>query len=315
MNSSRIRRTTRTLAVLAGIAALALASCSGSSEASEEEPTKDPTRIVALSPDASIALHQLGATDRLVAVPESATNPTLNPYAVQMADVPNTLAGDNDPEPEEVLGHDPDLVVVTSRHGGEKDAARTMEKSGVQVLTLDNGWSTTDDVVANLKAIGDATGTQDEAEELAKRITDGVGEVRASAEEATSTGDTPSVAILSNQGRVPFINTGSSLVSDLVDIAGGSDAAGKAGIKKTQPVQPEQLVTMKPDKIMLVDVTGKGRSSFDALLKNPAVADLPAVKEGHVKMYKGREVYALAGIEVVKASEDLLTWLHPETDE
>jgi iron complex transport system substrate-binding protein len=51
---------------------------------------------------------------------------------------------------------------------------------------------------------------------------------------------------------------------------------------------------MKPDRIMLVDVTGKGLTSFDALLKNPAVADLPAVKEDRVKMYKGREVYALA---------------------
>ncbi|MGM7671808.1 ABC transporter substrate-binding protein [Microbacterium sp. A93] len=274
--------------------------------------TAEPQRIVALSSDAAIALHELGLTERLIAIPAAARNATLNPYADEMADVENIVAGENSPEPEQVLALSPDLIVVTARHTGEQDASDVLSATGVPVLTLTNGWSSSDAVIENLEVIGTATGTADEAEALVAEIGEGLAEVRESAAQAASA---PSVVILSNQAQVPFINAGSSLVSELLANGGGTNAAEQIGITQTMPIQPEQLVATNPDAIMLVDVTGKGEASFDAVLGNPAVAALPAVQEGRVKLFLGRDVYALAGREVVSGSAAVLSWLHPELSE
>lgn len=268
-----------------------------------------PTRIAVLSPDAAIALHELGATEQIVAVPDAATNETLNPHADAMAGVEHVLGGHTNPEPEQVLAWDPDLIVVTARHTGEQDASEQLSATGVPVLTLTNGWSTVEAVTDNLSTLGQATGTAAQAEELTAEIAQGMGDVRERSGDAERT---PTVAILSNQAQAPFINAGSSLVSELVAAGGGSNAAEQVGIDQTMPVQPEQLVAMNPDAIMLVDVTGKGEASFDALLDNPAVAALPAVQDGQVQLFPGREMYGLAGREVVAASASVFDWLHPE---
>jgi len=269
----------------------------------------EPERIAALSSDAAIAVHELGLTDRLVAIPAAAQNPALNPYADEMSGIENVVAGENSPEPEQVLAWSPDLIVVTARHTGEQDASDVLDATGVPVLTLTNGWSSSEAVVENLDLIGQATGVGAESSALADEVLVGIDDVRERAAEATSS---PSVAILSNQARVPFINSASSLVSELVTNGGGTNIAQEIGIDKTMPIQPEQLIAANPDAIMLVDVTGKGESSFDAILSNPAVAALPAVRDGRVRLFLGKDVYALAGREIVSGSNAVLEWLHPE---
>lgn len=269
----------------------------------------EPQRIAVLSPDAAIALHELGATDRIVAIPQSARNETLNAHAADFADVPNEVPGETSPEPEQVLAWDPDLIVVTARHTGEQDASAQLGATGVPVLSLTNGWATSAAVIENLELLGQATGAVEQAGELATEIEEGVADVR---ERAADAEETPSVAILSNQAHTPFINAGTSLVSEIIVNGGGENAAEAIGVQKTMPVQPEQLVAANPDRIMLVDVTGKGEGSFDSLLANPAVADLDAVRDGNVKMFSGHEVYGLAGREIVSGSEAVLAWLHPD---
>jgi len=273
---------------------------------------EEPARIAVLSPDAAIALHELGATDRVIAIPEAATSATLNPYSEQMAGVEHVVGGHTSPEPEQVLAWDPDLVVITARHTGEQDASERLSAAGVPVLTLTNGWSSSEAVAENVEILGRATGMNDAAEELADEIIGGVADVR---ERAEGVGEMPTVAILSNQAQAPFINAGSSLVVEIVANGGGASAAEELGIDNTMPVQPEQLVAMDPDYIMLVDVTGKGEDSFDSLLDHPALAALSAVQDDRVALFPGREMYGLAGREVVSASEAVLGWLHPDLAE
>ena len=249
---------------------------------------EEPNRITVLSPDAAIALHEIGATERVIAIPDAATSATLNPHAEQMADVEHVIGGHTSPEPEQVLAWDPDLVVVTARHTGEQDASERLSAAGVPVLTLMNGWSTSDAVAENIEILGRATGLSDAADALADEIVGGVADIR---ERAEGAGEQPTVAILSNQAQTPFINAGSSLVADIVANGGGASAAAQIGIDKTMPVQPEQLVAMDPDCIMLVDVTGKGEASFDELLAHPAIAALPAVADDRVALFPGRQMY------------------------
>lgn len=272
----------------------------------------EPRRIVALSPDATVALHELGLTDRIVAIPQSARSATINPYADDFAGIENTLAADVSSEPEQILAWNPDLIVVTTRHTGEQDAFAALGSTGVPVLALTNGWSTSDAVIENLEILGEATGTTGTAADIAEEIRTGLRDLD---ERVALLTDKPSVVVLSNQAHVPLINADDALVSEVVRHGGGINAAATMGITQTMPVQPEQLVSMAPDSIMLIDVTGRGEASFGALLDNPAVAALPAVQEGRVKVFLARDVYAVAGRGIVSGSRAVMEWLHREPAE
>ncbi|GAA4837271.1 hypothetical protein GCM10023221_13220 [Luteimicrobium xylanilyticum] len=328
-------RLTSTLAAAAALT-FALAGCSGSSGASTAPPAgaattsaatagfpvtvtvpgaapvhldHAPTRIAVLSPDAAVAVAELGAADRVVAVPSGATNSTLVPDPDTYAKVEHTISDDTSPDVEQILSWKPDLVVVTARHTGEKDASSQLTNAGIPVLTFTNGWSTADAITTNLTLLGKALGSPDAATKLVSTITSGV----ASAKTATASVSTrPKVLVLSNQAGTPFVNASSVITSQLVTLAGGVNAADAAGVHATRPVNPELIVKAAPDYIMLVDVLGKGRSSFDSMLSNPAVKALPAVENGHVKLFAARDVYGLAGREVVSGTAAVRAWIHPE---
>ncbi len=271
---------------------------------------KQPTRIAVLSPDASIAVDELIGTSHVVAVTDAAKNSTLDPRAADFAGVRHTITNDVNPSPEQVLSWNPNLVVVTARHTGEKDASSQLTTAGVPVLTLTNNWTTVHDVTSNLTLLGKVLNAQPKAATLVKRINQGVAAARAATADASTR---PSVLVLSNQApTMPFINAGDVITSELIADAGGVNAAAAAGVQATMPVNPEQIVQANPDYIMLVDVLGAGESSFQSLLSNPAIANLNAVKEGHVKLFAARQVYGDAGTEIVTRIHQIMSWIHPE---
>ncbi|HEY0248769.1 MAG TPA: ATP-binding cassette domain-containing protein [Gryllotalpicola sp.] len=270
---------------------------------------KQPKRIAVLSPDASIAVDELVGTSRIVAATDAAKNTTLNPRAADFSAVPHTITDDTNPNPEQVLSWKPDLVVVTARHTGEQDASSQLSAAGAPVLSLTNNWGTVQDVTDNLTLLGTALNAQAEAASLVKQINDGVAAATAKTSRISSS---PSVLVLSNQAPMPFINASDVITSELITDAGGTNAATAAGAHATMPVNPEQVVKASPDYIMLVDVLGKGQSSFQSILSNPAVANLPAVKDGHVKLFQAQDVYGVAGTEIVTGIQQIMSWIHPE---
>lgn len=270
---------------------------------------KQPTRIAVLSPDASIAVAELIGTDHIVAATAAAKNTTLNPRAAEFAKVPHTVTDNTNPNPEQVLSWKPDLVVVTARHTGEQNASDQLNAAGAPVLSLTNNWATVQDVTDNIALLGKALNAQKKAAALNTRIDDGVAAARKKTAKVSSK---PSVLVLSNQGPMPFVNADTVITAELIAAAGGVNAASAAGVHATMPVNPEQVVKADPDDIMLVDVLGKGRSSFDGILSNPAVANLKAVRDGHVKLFAARDVYGVAGSEIVTGIAQITAWIHPE---
>ena len=268
-----------------------------------------PQRIAALSPDVAEAAVELVGPGSLTAVPASATNPSLSAHADRLAAVPVKLPPGNDPDPERILALDPDLILVTTRHGGEQDARQVLAQAGVPMIAITNGWRTLDEVKENLTLLGRAL----DAEAKARQITAELD--RRAAAVARRIGGIekrPSVAILSNQAGRPFINAADVLTSDLVRRAGGDLVAERIGLRTTGPVTAERLIAAEPDAILLIDVTGKGRDSYRPLLDNPAVAELAAVREGRVKLLPARISYGTGGVRLADGLEEIARWLHPE---
>lgn len=272
-------------------------------------PTR-PVRIAALSADVAEAAVELVGAERLTAVPVSATNPSLSSHAEQMATVPTKLPPGNDPDPEQIIALNPDLILITARHGGERDAQAVLAPAGIPMIAITTGWGTLEEVKQNLTLLGRALDAEAKARELTAELDRRADAV---AEQAGGTTDRPSVAILSNQAGRPFINAADVLTSDLVRRAGGALVADRIGLRSTGPVSAEQLIAAEPDAILLIDVTGKGRDSFRSLLDNPAVAGLAAVREGRVKLLPARTSYGIGGVRLADGLEEIARWLHPET--
>jgi iron complex transport system substrate-binding protein len=301
--------------VLMPVLAVVLSAC-GSDDDEQPAVTGDepvaaegPANVAALSSDTAEAVRALAGTDRLVAVPASTTNEHLGNYPDEMAQVPNQVPPSGNLDPEQVLSWEPDLVVVTARHDGEQDAGDLLEQSDVPLVTIQNNWGSIDQLQENYRVIGDALGMQERAEELIEEMDVALADAAGHLADA---GDAPSVLVLTNQADSPFIAGPDSMSTDLVRHAGGTPAVEDAGIERTMPAEPEQIIRLDPDAILLVDVMGKGQESFDGLLGNDAVAELPAVAEDRVLMLPGRSAMAAGGTYVVDGVREIAAWLHPD---
>ncbi|ASO20594.1 iron complex transport system substrate-binding protein [Actinoalloteichus hoggarensis] len=267
----------------------------------------EPRRIAALSPDAAEATLELVGPDRLVAVPRNLTSPSLGNHVEDAAAVPEQLPPGNEPDPDHVLSLEPDLILVTPRHGGEQDALAVLGETGVPVLALEQ-WDGLDDIAANLLLLGEVLDAEDRAASLVAEMA----ERREAVADAVAGRDRPSVLGLSNQAGTPFVIGPDAFTSGLIELAGGDAAAETAGVRATGPADPETIVAADPDAILLVDVTGGGRGSFDSVLSNPAVADLPAAAEDRVLLLPAASAFPTGVTHTLDGLEALAGWLHPE---
>jgi iron complex transport system substrate-binding protein len=106
--------------------------------------TKQPTRVVSLSPTATEDLFAVGAGKQVVAVDEDSDYPK---------QVPRTKLSGFTPNAEAVAGYDPDLVVV-SNDGG---IVGQLQKLGVPVL-LEPAADTIAEAYDEIRQLGAATG-------------------------------------------------------------------------------------------------------------------------------------------------------------
>ncbi|WP_040167668.1 ABC transporter substrate-binding protein [Microbacterium gorillae] len=263
----------------------------------------EPQRIAALSYESAALAAELGLTDRLVMVPAEASNPALTDHADAFADVDATIATTSKIDPEAVFAQHPDLVILTARHGQEDSAGAALQALGVPVLVLPNAWSTPDQVAADIALVGEATGADDQAATLADELT------TALAGDDEPAADAPRVLVLNNQAGRPFVTAGTAFPLEMLRLAGAQDVSAELGLKTTGPITAEQIIDANPDAILMIDMNGSGEASFASLLKNPAVAGLPAVTDGRTHLVLGKNVQALGLSSTPAGLADLKTWV------
>lgn len=267
------------------------------------EPLEQPQRIAAISPDAAETVAAIGAGDRLVMVPDSQARGTLSNHPEMMAEVDSTIAAHGPADPEHILTVSPDLVIVTPRHDGEADTAELLEASSVEVLTLPNTWQSVEQMLDNITTIGDAIGATEPATRLRADITERLDAID------PVPGPSPSVLVFSNQAGRPMVNAGDGFVLDVLSRAGGADAAAAAGVARTGFADPEQVIQIDPDAILLVDMLGAGAASFRTILDAPGVADLDAVQQERIRLVEGKQVNAMGLGSVPDGLEEIRDWL------
>lgn len=269
---------------------------------------EEPVRIAALSTDVAEVLLTLTGPERIVALPEVNTGSAIGSYPELAVTVPNQIHIGDQIDTELLEQWGTDLVVISPNHSQEAELVQNLQGSTIAVLTMPNTWDTLEDAQHNILLIGEATDTETTARQI---ITDMQQRIEQVDRRIADLDDKPTVLILTNVAGVPFLIGPGVSTTDLVHKAGGVNVAHALGVETPiNPVTTSQIITANPDRILLIDGLGTGRSAFEALLSDSAVAEVPAIVHDHVLVLPARITFGVAHT-LVDGLEAIADWLHP----
>ena len=280
----------RRLAALTIAGALLVAGCANRDQAASDQPTntskggsqqfpvtltpaegepvtidKRPERIVSLSASNTETLFALGAGKQVVAVDAQSNYP---------ADAPKTDLSGLTPNVEAIVGHDPDLIVISD---DADNLVASMKQLDRAVLTVPAA-ATLDDMYAGMELLGKATGHADEAADLVERTRSGLDKVVA---------DTPKPAkALSYYHELDttlYSATSKTFIGGIYDLFGLTNIADPADQDSGgyPQLSNEHILQANPDLIFLADVKCCGQNA-GTVGARPGWDTLNAVKNGNV---------------------------------
>ncbi len=264
----------RTLAVLALCGATLLAACgddpaeesasdapAGEAESGEESPE----RIVSLSPTATEMLFAIGAGDQVVAVDDQSNFP---------AEAPTTDLSGSEPNVEAIAGYEPDLVVMSD---GDEAIVDGLELLDIEVVVHPPAV-TLEDTYEQIGALGDVTGTAEEAEDVVTGMQSEIDELVAEVPERPGP-----LTYYHELDDTLFTATSETFIGEIYSLAGLeniADAADSEGGGFPQ-LTPELIVDADPDLVFLADTVCCAQTA-ETFAERPGFADLTAVTEDQV---------------------------------
>jgi iron complex transport system substrate-binding protein len=247
----------------------------GDASPATPSPTNAPTRhlepdmrIVSLACSNTEILAALGAADLLVGVDSHSDHP-----AALLRSLPR-VGPDLEIDVEAVARLEPDLVLASLTVPGHETVVEGMEALGLPLLTL--APLSLEEVPSNVRIVADRIGRSDAGEALASRLE------RALAPPTYPPGpEAPSILVQWWPG--PVIAPGrQSWVQGLLEAAGARNPL-EGEERPSRPLSPEEVAELAPDA-MVMSWCGVAPERYrpDVLYRNPAWAEVPAIRNGRV---------------------------------
>ena len=311
MSTTRARRLTAALLLLAAIVlgATALSACgSGGTSDTSASPSARPisvtdgsgqtvtltqpaARIVSLAPANTEIAFAVGAGDKMVA------GTSYDDYPAAAKSLPKV--GDfSTPSVEKIASFNPDLVLAA---GGVQAGLRSkLEKLGMKVYVVDP--TTYAGVMTDIANVGKLAGTSAQAQKVVDSMQQALTDVRAKAGSAAR--KSTFVEIYSK----PLMTAGTgTFISDMVDIAGGTNLGDSAG---SGFPNFSSEVLLKDDPAVYIADSGS-MSKPGELSSRPGFSALTAVKDGHVYVIDDN-IIARPGPRLAQGLQQLARMIHPE---
>lgn len=260
----------------------------------KDTDTKDaaPKRIVAVTPEVSDIALQLVGKERVVGVSNSSANPEAGNVSELARGVENKVAPGTNPDVEQIMTMEPDLVLTTTRHGGEETLGSQLNSTSVPAANFGPDlFNSPEGIVKAVTEIGALLGAEDKAKELTYEFTKKIEQL-----DAKKITGGPSTLSLMARGTQVMAMDDSQMLPGLVKRAGGSNAGEKIGLNKTRPVDAEQMLAANPDVLFIEDFMGMGLGPFEELLKNPALSEVPAIKNDKIVVIPMKEASGVSAL-------------------
>ena len=288
-------------------------------------------RICSLLPSATEIVYALGLGDQLYGVshecdypPEAAAKPTLIRSAFDQSSLSSleidhavmerlrsgegvyTIDQDllRQAEPDLILTQE--LCDVCAVPYSEVKRAVDQLVSRPRLLPLSP--SLLGDVLQDISRVGEATGREEQAGFLVRRLRERIDRVTA---RTATAAERPATFCL--EWADPLYVAG-HWIPEMVEMAGGIDGLGGKG-KPSVPIEWERVVIYAPEVVILMpcgfDVERAVRE-MPLLTRLPGWSDLPAVQRGQVYAVNATAYFSRSGPRLVDGLELLAKILHPE---
>lgn len=253
-----------------------------------------PQRIVSVSPVETEILYGVGAFDKVVAVTEYCVYP---PEAKALPKV----GGWATPSVEKVVGFHPDLVAFSEAQAPFLE--NQLKQLGIRTVLAPS--QTVQDAFQAIAEIGQATGHERQATELAARTRAALDAVRKRAAGLNR----PSVLIIVDRTpgtlRDMYAALPGSFLAELAEMAGGKVVPPAAGAGYGQ-VSTEMVLTANPD--IILDLVPASQTDRDPWRELP---ELNAVRRGNV--HRVREEFVPHDSQLIARTAVVFArLLHPE---
>jgi iron complex transport system substrate-binding protein len=232
-----------------------------------------PRKVIAIAPSAAEILFALGEGDRVIAVPDVAS------------DLPGAAGkvriGGFSPDLERIVSLAPDLVVA-SRDGTDRASFERVRALGFRVVVTRG--TTLEGIFEDIRTVGAALGTEKRAEVLVASLRARLGRARARIAESARLRPLPSVLILIWPDP-PVVAGPASFLGDLLRQAGIRNAAEDAG--EWPRVSFETLARWDPGLIVRPE-TRENADAFGRTFRTNSLWKLiPAARDGRVVSIPG----------------------------
>jgi len=256
-----------------------------------------PQRIVSISPACTEILFALGLGDEVVGVTEYCDYPQ---EALEKAKIGTFTS----PNLEAILAQDPDLVLATG--GVQLELLDQMEETGLAVYAVNP--MTFDQTVASILEIGELTGAERQAEDIAADMNARAVDIASRLNELEAEGiERPRVFYEIFYENNVWTAGSDSVISDLIGLAGGENI-GDADTSDYYEFSVESLIAENPQ----VYLVGSG-SMFDPgdITGRSGWERIDAVREGRVYVIDENLVYR-SGPRLIEGLEAIHAALYPE---
>ena len=183
-----------------------------------------------------------------------------------------TIGEDAMASAEEVLGIDPDVVILSN-----KDTAATYTEAGIPVFSVNA--ATTDDFLKAVVKTGELFG-----EEYAQKAQDFADYYQANidlvAERVAAIPEEDRLTVYYVYGKTPYNTSIKGNGCEFVTNAGGVFALTPDDLGDSKEVTAEQLLAADPDVIIVG--TNNRSAGYEALMSDEALTSLSAIKNGQV---------------------------------
>ena len=243
---------------------------------------EEPERIVTTAPSAAQTIWEIGAQEKVVGVSQHAMH-------LEGAEERETVLGEDmmTVDVETVVDLEPDLVLAPDVTAEED--VENLRDAGLTVYQFEEP-ATVEGVEDATHLVGELVGECDGAQDTV----DWMNEELAKIEETVGDEQQPRTLYLHSIGDGPWTAGEGTFIGDAIEIAGGENLAGSAGIEGHQPISDEVVAAEDPEWIVVND--------FDVEPPTDGVyADTTAIEEdnvvvvdaNHVNQPTPRIVYAI----------------------
>jgi iron complex transport system substrate-binding protein len=260
--------------------ALLLSGCAQSPVASTYTISQDDVRSISLTTQTSLSvsrvvvlangvaeiIQSLNAQSVIVGRDISSTEDSLS-------DIPIVTSG-HQVLPEKVIALKPDLVLIDASTG-PKSAIEAIRSAGIKVIQTPESWSLAD-LPIKVRAVGDAIGAQDQAEDLVQQLNQSL--------RVSTVKNSPRVAFLYLRGTssVYLIGGAGSGADSMLDAIGAIDIGAESLDRPFNTLTAESLAELNPDVILVMSKGLESVGGVQGLLKLPGVAQTKAGKNSAV---------------------------------